>query len=262
VPVDEARLRPSGPGPLERQANPITPENPVPRRVLFTPPVYPPEAAAIDARGTVTLRATIDGFGRVAETRRVGLGPIGSPLPATPGEQAALRAAEDAMLAAALAAVREWQYEPPAMAPVALDVTVRFGPGGEPQVTAHGPASLAGAPTPAELAASQENLLPPPWAEGAVRVGSTWILKPPTKTRHVAPVYQEEARAARVRGVVILEVRVEPDGRVRHVRVLRSVPALDQAAIDAVLQWEFTPTVLDGKPVPIIMTVTVQFSLS
>jgi protein TonB len=49
---------------------------------------------------------------------------------------------------------------------------------------------------------------------------------------------------------------------VQDARVLRSIPLLDQAALDAVNQWEFTPTLLNGVPVPVIMTVTVQFTLS
>jgi protein TonB len=48
---------------------------------------------------------------------------------------------------------------------------------------------------------------------------------------------------------------------VSDARVLRSIPLLDQAALDAVRQWEFTPTLLNGVPVPVIMTVTVQFTL-
>jgi protein TonB len=46
-----------------------------------------------------------------------------------------------------------------------------------------------------------------------------------------------------------------------NARVLRSVPLLDQAALDAVRQWVFTPTLLNGVPVPVIMTVTVNFTL-
>jgi len=48
---------------------------------------------------------------------------------------------------------------------------------------------------------------------------------------------------------------------VRDVRVLRSRPLLDAAAIDAVRQWRFTPTLLNGQPVPVVMTVTVAFKL-
>jgi len=62
--------------------------------------------------------------------------------------------------------------------------------------------------------------------------------------------------------VVIIEATIGPTGAVTDTRVLRSIPLLDQAAIDAVKQWQFTPTTLNGQPVPVIMTVTVQFTLS
>ena len=62
-------------------------------------------------------------------------------------------------------------------------------------------------------------------------------------------------------GVVILEAVIGPDGRVTDVKVLRSVPLLDDAAIIAVRQWEYTPTRLNGSPVPVIMPVTVNFQL-
>ena len=63
-------------------------------------------------------------------------------------------------------------------------------------------------------------------------------------------------------GVVIIEATIGPTGKVQDARVLRSIPLLDAAALDAVRQWEFTPTLLNGVPVPVIMTVTVQFTLS
>jgi protein TonB len=61
---------------------------------------------------------------------------------------------------------------------------------------------------------------------------------------------------------VILEARIGVDGKVSHARVLRSVPLLDQAALDAVMQWEYQPTRLNGQPVPIMITVTVRFTLT
>ena len=100
---------------------------------------------------------------------------------------------------------------------------------------------------------------PPNWAAGAIRVGGN--MPPPTKVKNVAPVYPPLAESARVQGVVILETIVGADGKVQDARVLRSIPLLDQAALDAVKQWEFTPTMLNGSPVPIVMTVTVQFTL-
>ena len=95
--------------------------------------------------------------------------------------------------------------------------------------------------------------------DGAVRVGGA--IGVPTKVHDVKPVYPAEAKEARVRGVVIIEARIETDGTVSTARVLRSIPLLNQAALDAVLQWRFTPTVVDGKAVPALMTVTVNFTL-
>ena len=98
-----------------------------------------------------------------------------------------------------------------------------------------------------------------PLSSAPVRVGGN--IKAPTKVKDVRPVYPEEARAARLQGVVILELAIESDGRVAQACVLRSIPLLDAAAIEAVNQWEFTPTLLNGVPVPVIMTVTVNFTL-
>jgi TonB family protein len=92
-----------------------------------------------------------------------------------------------------------------------------------------------------------------------VRVGGN--VAAPTKTHDVRPVYPKEAQDALVAGMVILETVIDTQGHVRSARVLRSIPALDQAAVDAVKQWRFTPTLLNGMPVPVIMTVTVNFTL-
>ena len=63
-------------------------------------------------------------------------------------------------------------------------------------------------------------------------------------------------------GVVILEATVGRNGRVEGVEVLRSVPVLDQAAIDAVRQWVYAPLLLNGEAERFILTVTVSFRLS
>ena len=96
--------------------------------------------------------------------------------------------------------------------------------------------------------------------ERAVRVGGQ--IKPPTKIRNVQPVYPLIAQSARVQGVVIIEATIDPGGKVSGAHVIRSIPLLDQAALDAVRQWKFTPTLLNGVAVPVIMTVTVNFELS
>jgi protein TonB len=93
---------------------------------------------------------------------------------------------------------------------------------------------------------------------GALRVGGN--IKTPTKIKDVRPVYPPIAQTANVTGVVIIEVRIGTDGSVEEAHVLRSIPLLDQAALDAVKQWQFAPTLLNGAPVPIMMTVTVNFT--
>lgn len=93
-----------------------------------------------------------------------------------------------------------------------------------------------------------------------VRVGGD--VKPPLKTKNVAPVYPPIAVAAHTEGVVILEATIGTDGKVKDVKVVRSIKQLDDAAIDAVRRWEFKPTVIDGKPVQVIMTIPVNFTLT
>ena len=102
----------------------------------------------------------------------------------------------------------------------------------------------------------------PPAAQtpAPVRVGGA--IRPPMKTKHVNPIYPREAQAGRVQGIVILETVIGVDGTVRDAKVLRSVPLLDAAAVDAVRQWEFEPTQVNGVPVPVVMTVTVNFILA
>jgi len=100
---------------------------------------------------------------------------------------------------------------------------------------------------------------PPPPPSMPIRVGGQ--IKPPTRIRNVQPIYPQIAQSARVQGVVILEATIGRDGKVAQTRVLRSIPLLDQAALDAVRKWEYEPTLLNGVAVPVIMTVTVNFTL-
>ena len=62
---------------------------------------------------------------------------------------------------------------------------------------------------------------------------------------------------ALVEGIVIIEAVIDARGRVSETRILRSVPILDEAALEAVRQWEYTPTLLDGVPTAVVMTITV-----
>jgi TonB family protein len=131
---------------------------------------------------------------------------------------------------AASDAVRQWEYEPTIVNGVAVPVITSV--------------------------AVEFKLTPP----APVRVGGS--IKPPAQTKRVNPPYPPDAQAAGVQGVVIMEATVGADGKVTDVRVLRSIPLLDQAAIDAVRQWEYAPTFVNGIPVPVLMTVTLNFALT
>jgi TonB family protein len=275
------------PGPVEQRAKAVTPENPIPRRTHVVPPHYPPEAAEIGARGTASVRVTLDEYGQLAEARLMSLsvrtqqpnihlevrGPDGArtlqrmlaegrKIAASAFEQQRLEQVFGTLAHAAVAAVRQWQYDPPGDGPISFTVVVPFGrdpaPAEQPGITVS-----VRPDAPSAAMRSQPGFDAPPQGlgpDGALRVGGN--IKAPAKIRHVNPEYPIQAMASRVSGVVILECRIEPDGSVSDVRVLRSIPLLDDAAVAAVQQWEFTPTLLNGAPVPVIMTVTVGFSLN
>jgi protein TonB len=92
-----------------------------------------------------------------------------------------------------------------------------------------------------------------------VRIGGA--LQAPALLKRVAPVYPDIAVVAKVTGVVILEATVSADGTVESVRVLRSVKMLDEAAVEAVKQWKYSPLVLNDIPTPFVLTVTLSFSI-
>lgn len=243
---------PETPGPLELKAHTVTPENPIPRRVHFEAPVLPDFVAT--ARGAVDVKVTLDDVGRVAEARPAGFafkwegitmqgsqteqrasgrfmeGTVQSG--ANPAAGAKLREAFFAFVDAALTSVRQWRYDAPFEAPLTFTVQVPFG-------------------------APIMEFQPAP-VNGALHVGGN--IKPPTKTKDVKPTYPPAAREAGITGVVIIEVRIGTDGSVEDAHVLKSIPLLDEAALDAVKQWQFVPTLLNGQPVPIVMTVTINFA--
>lgn len=92
-----------------------------------------------------------------------------------------------------------------------------------------------------------------------VRVGGA--IKPPTRVKAVPPVYPAAARQGRVQGVVIVETTIGADGKVRATKVVKSIPMLDAAALDAVRKWEYQPTLVAGRATPVIMTIPVNFKL-
>ena len=131
-----------------------------------------------------------------------------------------------------------------------VDVTVGAGHGVPGGVAGGVPGGSVGGPAPQPLS---------PPGNGPLRIGGK--VAAPKKLVHVDPVYPGIATSARVEGLVILEATIDRTGAVQDLRVLKSIPLLDQAAVDAVGMWRYAPTVIGGVPVPILMTVTVRFAL-
>jgi protein TonB len=155
----------------------------------------------------------------------------------------------------------------PSMAiPVPLSPPERIQP--EPIVEPRDPGALDFGASPTGVPVSDfvsggEPVPPPPpipsLPKEPVHVGGR--IEAPTKLVHVNPIYPPLPLAARKEGLVILEALIAEDGTVRDVKVLRRAPLFEESAIAAVRQWRFSPTLLNGEPVPIVMTVTVGFTL-
>jgi protein TonB len=100
---------------------------------------------------------------------------------------------------------------------------------------------------------------PPLQPEPIRRVGGH--IREPKKLSGAAPVYPTLAQQVRKEGTVILEAVIDETGAVVRLRVLKSEPLLDEAAVSAVRQWRYTPTLLNNVPVSVLMTITVRFTL-
>jgi periplasmic protein TonB len=100
----------------------------------------------------------------------------------------------------------------------------------------------------------------PPAPTEPVTVGGD--ITPPRKRIHVSPVYPRVALQAHVQGTVVLEAIIDRDGNVANLRVLQSIPLLDGAALEAVRQWKYDPTYLNGRAVPVVMSVNVEFQMT
>ena len=129
--------------------------------------------------------------------------------------------------------------------PVAPDSSAIGDPGGLP----NGLMSAGPPPRPPD----------PPRPAGPVRVADLPVA--PRKTVDVRPIYPDIARMARKEGTVVMEAVLDPSGHVTQLRVIRSVPMLDEAALDAVRQWRYTPSLYGGRPVSVLMTITIRFTL-
>lgn len=219
-----------------------------PMKVKDVRPVYPASAQADRRQGVAIIEAVIDTNGTVADAK-------------------VIRSIGEDLDSAALDAVLQWQFQPTLLngRPVQLimTVTVNFvldsdGSVPPPPPPPPPPAMTAEVPPPPPP--------PPPSLVGSKEVNDVSLrvggeIKAPMKITDVRPVYPMAAQQAQVTGVVILEIVVDAEGNVADAKVVRSVALLDEAARDAVLQWKYRPTRLNGVPVPVVMTVTVNFSL-
>ena len=249
---DVAPWRESWPQDAVRAGGNIKP----PTKLVNVKPVYPDVARTARVQGVVICEVLIGSDGRVADAHILRSIPL--------------------LDQAALDAVRQWEFTTTLLSgnpvPVIMTATVNFTLDGgaldlgvpvrdtaTEQATAIAEQYAADRQAAATAGSQVKYGQATDWPPEAIRVGAN--IKPPTKIMDVRPVYPEVAQKARVQGIVICDVLVRPDGTVADARVLRSIPLLDQAAFDAVLQWVFTPTLLNGNAVPVIMTVTVNFTL-
>jgi protein TonB len=100
---------------------------------------------------------------------------------------------------------------------------------------------------------------PPPPPQQPIHTGGQ--IKDPVRVKNVDPVYPQIAKLSKTSGIVMIEATISTTGKVVDAKIIKSVPLLDEAALTAVRQWEYTPTLLNNMPVPIIMTITVIFTL-
>ncbi|MDE3180792.1 MAG: M56 family metallopeptidase [Acidobacteriota bacterium] len=190
--------------------------------------VYPPLARVARLQGNVVLRITVDKDGTVSNTDVLS----GHPL----------------LIKAALEAVREWKFSPPANAPVTTNVTFTFRvpPPARVPSTNTGPASVISHPPPISKI----------YAVGEDGVEQPMIWYAPS------PVYPSAAKKAKVSGNVVFSVVVAPDGAVAWLKEI-SKPmgmGIDESAEKSVRTWKFWPGMVDGKAVAVKMTVVVTFN--
>jgi TonB family protein len=228
-----------------------------PKLIKDVEPVYPEAARKAGVQGVVIMEAATDTYGRVANIKVLRSIPL--------------------LDQAAMDALKQWVYEPMVIDgkphPVVFTVTMRFNLDDKkkPQVEGGVTGGVAGG-VQGGVEGGVEGGVVGGVVAGVVggkdikqfegdAVRAVGAIKAPKLVKQVAPVYPKVAKQAHVEGVVILEAKADEQGNVVETRVLRSIPVLDQAAIDAVRQWKYEPMVIDGKPHKVIFTVTVRFVL-
>jgi TonB family protein len=217
-PLDPEAL--SQPSALERQAYTVPKDGKPPRKIHDVKFPYPPDVKSVVTSALFTVRVVVDVDGSVAEARLLKRQVSGPPV-----EAAVLADAVERLSQGTLATVRQWRFEPPAKAPLAMTVTVNYR--------------------------ADDGEKPP--AESGVEL--------PVPIQEPNPIYPPEALAAGIQGSVELRVTVGADGLVKDAVVRHSVPALDQAALDAVRLWTFRPGTKNGEPVEVVVDIEMVFTL-
>jgi TonB family protein len=104
-------------------------------------------------------------------------------------------------------------------------------------------------------------LAPPLSAQDEPLTAGSGGVPVPKRANTVKPEYPAEAQAQGIRGIVILELIIDKQGKVAEARIVRSVPGLDEAALTAARQWTYEVTKVDGKPVSLRLTVPITFAM-
>jgi TonB family protein len=198
-------------------------------------PVYPPLAKQARIQGVVRFQVVIGRDGRIQEIQLL----TGHPL----------------LIPAAQEAVKQWVYQPTLLngrpVEVVTQVDVAFTLSGEAAPSS--PQPQAAEPPPAASSARSG-------AIQRVRVGGN--IQASKLVSHVRPVYPPLARQARIQGVVQFTVLIGTDGHVENIQLISGHPLLVPAAQEAVKQWVYQPTFLNGGEVEVLTQVDVAFSLS
>ena len=233
---------------------------PLRKVIASVEPEYPPEALRLGIEADINLEVVVNAAGAVTNTEP---SPAGGTMLHHDDQNVSERAEfvanhANAFRDAAVAAARQWKFEPGTTQwTCVFSFQFRLKPPDSSQAKKAARTSLE-SPTPSAISGSARpgEVVPTP-STRRVRVGGD--VKVPHKIADVKPLYPDDARAVRAKGVVLLEVTIASNGSVSNARVLRSIPLFDQAAIDAVTQWKFEPTVLNGAPAEVEMLVYINF---
>jgi TonB family protein len=239
----DQQLAPPPPPPPPPPPAPADPA--LPRVVSERKPDYPTEALPYGIEATTIVKVAIAATGDVVSAQTVKWRLAFEREIDDPNYWAS--APEKPFAVASEEAARQWKFAPiPAATTCDISFAFRTRRDGEPvmntPVASSGVKFLEGG-TPGVR---------------SLRVGGA--VKPPERVAYVPPQTPKRALDARIHGDVVVEVRVGTNGSVLEARVLRSIPMLDQAALDAVRRWRYTPTLLNGEPVEVVFVTTVNFT--